>query len=327
MTKDHNPDIPKEKARIEAAGGFVKPAAQDGFSARVYLNPEFTQVGLAMARSLGDHCVKDAGVIAEPTVNVYELDATKDAFFILASDGIWEFLSSEYAVDLAAGVLANGGDATAACRELILEAAAKWNDEEEGDYRDDITRGARVWLCSGLQEDGTGSPTLQKSSETGFVSPSAVDARRCMIARINPLDATDSGTAFLPAAADEDAVHRRAGERQRTTNRRVGPGRTTVVLDTKGTGVADTVGVDTTGNGIADTFYPATAATAEGDLAVNTNEPRKASNVLGGQEGARESQKAAFERKRDMIAALVAKVDEADSDEEDEPDFLDDEDA
>merc|ERR550514_963000 len=139
LTKDHNPDVPEEMARITAAGGFVKPATSDGFSARVYLNPEFTQVGLAMARSLGDHCVKNAGVVAEPTIKTYDLDESTDVFFILASDGIWEFISSEFAVELAAAnMLAEGGDATAACQELILEAAAKWN-EEEGDYRDDIT--------------------------------------------------------------------------------------------------------------------------------------------------------------------------------------------
>ena len=155
LTKDHNPDVPEEKARIEAAGGFVKPATADGFSARVYLNPEFTQVGLAMARSLGDHCVKGVGVVAEPTIAVYDLE-DDDLFFILASDGIWEFISSEFAVELAAAnVLSDEGDATAACQELILEAAAKWN-EEEGDYRDDIT---------------------------------------CMVIKCNPLDSTDDKVA------------------------------------------------------------------------------------------------------------------------------------
>ena len=60
LTVDHNPDVPEEQARIEAAGGFVKPRTKEGFSARVYLNANFTQVGLKF-RSLGDRCVKHVG--------------------------------------------------------------------------------------------------------------------------------------------------------------------------------------------------------------------------------------------------------------------------
>ena len=92
---------------------------------------------------------------------------------------------------------------------------------------------------------------------------------------------------------------------------------TQVVLDTKGTGKVDTVGVDTTGDGIADTFYNAKIIDTVGDGAddvvkVDTTDPRKASNMYGGQGGARESQKAHFEKKSEALAALCAKVDEGD---------------
>ena len=40
-------------ARITAWGGFVCPPAEAGLSARVYLDPGFTMIGLAMARSIG----------------------------------------------------------------------------------------------------------------------------------------------------------------------------------------------------------------------------------------------------------------------------------
>ena len=84
---------------------------------------------------------------------------------------------------------------------MILEAAAKWN-EEEGDYRDDIT---------------------------------------CMVVRVNPLDHAAADLAYLPAAADE--LEHQAGNRQRTSNRKVGSGKKTVLLDTKGAGTIDTAGV------------------------------------------------------------------------------------
>lgn len=53
LTRDHKPDDPEEQARIEAWGGFVCPPQDVGLSARVYLDPQFTMIGLAMARSIG----------------------------------------------------------------------------------------------------------------------------------------------------------------------------------------------------------------------------------------------------------------------------------
>lgn len=53
LTRDHKPDDPEERDRIIAAGGFVCPPHEEGLSARVYLDPEFTMIGLAMSRSVG----------------------------------------------------------------------------------------------------------------------------------------------------------------------------------------------------------------------------------------------------------------------------------
>ena len=95
-------------------GGRVSPAAADGTPARVWHNFR----GLAMARSIGDHNAKAVGVIAEPEVHrvgvkcrgqprggltVYSVSrqvteytiTPEDSMMILASDGVWEFLSSQ----------------------------------------------------------------------------------------------------------------------------------------------------------------------------------------------------------------------------------------
>lgn len=117
-----------------------------------------------MARSIGDHAVKGVGVIAEPVVTMHDLCEEEDEFMILATDGVWEFISSEDAVEIVARHLYNrGGDggnneegdgnndgcgigagaatdggASIACEALIKAASEKWH-EHEGDYRDDIT--------------------------------------------------------------------------------------------------------------------------------------------------------------------------------------------
>ena len=94
LTRDHKPDDPDEQDRIQKWGGYVCPPHEEGLSARVYLDPQFTMIGLAMARSIGDHAVKNVGVIAEPEVKVFDLNAD-DKFLIIASDGVWEFVSNE----------------------------------------------------------------------------------------------------------------------------------------------------------------------------------------------------------------------------------------
>jgi len=135
LTQDQNPDLPAEKERIERMGGYVSPPPEPGLSSRVWLDKEWSQIGLAMARSIGDHAVKPVGVIAEPVVTFHDLKEN-DSFLILATDGVWEFVSSSEAVQIIAKHLHRG--ATKACQVLIETAAAKWHDEE-GDYRDDIT--------------------------------------------------------------------------------------------------------------------------------------------------------------------------------------------
>ena len=135
LSKDHKPDDPIERKRIEEWGGYVMDPPEYGLSARVYLDPEFTMIGLAMARSIGDYAVKEVGVIPEPDVIEHKIRGG-DKFMILASDGVWEFISSQEAIDIVNDQIEFGSHA--ACEELIQVAAMRWA-EEEGDYRDDIT--------------------------------------------------------------------------------------------------------------------------------------------------------------------------------------------
>ncbi len=84
---------------------------------------------------VGDYSVKKVGVIPEPEVFEHDI-SPDDQFIIMASDGVWEFISSQEAVDIVMDSLEYG--ALVACQELIETAAYRWQ-EIEGDYRDDVS--------------------------------------------------------------------------------------------------------------------------------------------------------------------------------------------
>jgi len=54
-----------------------------------------------MSRSFGDLASQPAGVISEPEIQEVELEENDD-FLVICSDGIWEFITDQEAVDLVA---------------------------------------------------------------------------------------------------------------------------------------------------------------------------------------------------------------------------------
>ena len=143
LTKDHKlEDGATEQKRIEATGAFIRPTREEPeFSpARVfadYSNPR-AGPGLTMSRSLGDIDADACGVIPTPEVAFRTIEPGKDAFLVLASDGLWEFISNDDVVNIVSTFLEQGKEAIDAARFLIAKAAMAWR-VEEGDYRDDIT--------------------------------------------------------------------------------------------------------------------------------------------------------------------------------------------
>jgi len=89
LSEDHKPERVDEKERIEKAGGFV------------FHNTGIPRVMgiLNMSRAIGDLWLNKFGVIPDP--DIITLDRTPlDEFIIIASDGLWDSLSSEKAVQL-----------------------------------------------------------------------------------------------------------------------------------------------------------------------------------------------------------------------------------
>lgn len=143
LSKDHKPDVPEEKARIVDFGGRVGPMLDEENQgvgpARVWFKTEDAP-GLAMSRSLGDSMAARLGVIALPGKGYLELMSVylspEDAFVVVASDGVWEFMSNEEVVGIVAASLAVG-EKERCCERLIAEASTRWDREEGG--KDDIT--------------------------------------------------------------------------------------------------------------------------------------------------------------------------------------------
>jgi serine/threonine protein phosphatase PrpC len=100
LSIDHKPDSPKERERIEKLGGVVKWHG--------YLGPDRLPVvgmgayringNLAVSRALGDKPERPF-VSSEVEIITTPRKPGEDRFIILASDGVWDVLSSQDAVD------------------------------------------------------------------------------------------------------------------------------------------------------------------------------------------------------------------------------------
>jgi len=131
LTKDHKPDLPAEKARIEAKGGRVFAVEyDDGVDgpARVWLG-HMDVPGLAMSRSLCDAVAHSAGVSSEPEFVDYEFNPAdrEDIILVMASDGLWEFMSDQEVMDIAF----NTTEPRFAVDRLISESNERWMREEQ----------------------------------------------------------------------------------------------------------------------------------------------------------------------------------------------------
>jgi hypothetical protein len=115
LTKDHSLDDPQEHARITASGGRIFRTVSSSCSSksssgkrrnlhwgpvRVWL-PEIDAPGLAMSRSLCDDVIHSVGVTSTLEFHEHLFDHTKDCLLIIATDGVWQYLSNQEAVNIA----------------------------------------------------------------------------------------------------------------------------------------------------------------------------------------------------------------------------------
>lgn len=103
LTNDHKPDLPEERQRIVEAGGKIRAfkdndTNEDIGPQRVWLQNQ-EMPGLAMSRSLGDKIAHSVGVSSVPEVLEHTL-GSDDKFVVIASDGVWEFISNDEVAQL-----------------------------------------------------------------------------------------------------------------------------------------------------------------------------------------------------------------------------------
>lgn len=133
LTRDHKPELPDERRRIQVRGGRV---AFDGYCHRV-VRKCGQGPGLNMSRSIGDDLAhRVCGVSSEAEISRHCL-AHEDRVLLVCSDGIWEVLSPQEAADLIGEF--GRWQANEAAKCLADEAAARWNRGTNGQMADDIT--------------------------------------------------------------------------------------------------------------------------------------------------------------------------------------------
>jgi serine/threonine protein phosphatase PrpC len=88
-----------------------------------------------MSRSIGDFIAHSVGVATEPEVKRFELQP-EDKFMIIASDGVWEFLTNEAIAKIVWPFYLKNSPEQAG-NAIVRAAAQKWRENDT--VIDDIT--------------------------------------------------------------------------------------------------------------------------------------------------------------------------------------------
>ncbi|GAA0174693.1 non-receptor serine/threonine protein kinase [Lithospermum erythrorhizon] len=190
LSIDQTPYRSDERERIKLCGGRVltldqieglkNPDVQcwdteegdDGDPPRVWVQNGMYP-GTAFTRSIGDSMAETIGVVSNPEMVVLEL-TPNHPFFVIASDGVFEFLSSQTVVDM----VTKHKDPRDACAAIVAESYRLWLQYET--RTDDIT--VIIVQIDGLKDAALGHlsksdavfmpPLPQVIEVTGSESPS-----------------------------------------------------------------------------------------------------------------------------------------------------------
>ena len=134
LSRDHKPEIPEERERIEQSGGRVDKILGMG-PYRVWFKDE-DYPGLAMSRSIGDRLAHKVGVIDVPEIKEFDIGDMEPLAVVVASDGVWEFMSNEEVRNVVMNY-AYSKDANNCAKKIVEKARLIW--QGTGYAIDDIT--------------------------------------------------------------------------------------------------------------------------------------------------------------------------------------------
>jgi len=120
LTRDHKPNDPIERRRVEKVGGKVN---------RVH-GVYRINGNLSLSRAIGDRSERPA-VNADVDIQQLELDEEKDEFVILATDGVFDVFSNQDLVDF--------------IRDVMNSPTTRWNsiDASDGKFSISDTKGTQ----------------------------------------------------------------------------------------------------------------------------------------------------------------------------------------
>eukprot|EP00262_Sarcandra_glabra_P006641 TRINITY_DN18_c5_g1_i1.p1 TRINITY_DN18_c5_g1~~TRINITY_DN18_c5_g1_i1.p1 ORF type:complete len:361 (-),score=47.89 TRINITY_DN18_c5_g1_i1:47-1129(-) len=133
LTVDFKPNLPQEAERIMQCKGRVFCLQDEPGVHRVWL-PNRETPGLAMSRAFGDYCVKDFGLISIPEVTQRKI-TDRDHFLVLATDGVWDVISNQEAVEIVSSAPERGKSA----KRLVECAVRAWKRKRRGIATDDCS--------------------------------------------------------------------------------------------------------------------------------------------------------------------------------------------
>ncbi|KAF8394607.1 hypothetical protein HHK36_020821 [Tetracentron sinense] len=133
LTVDFKPNLPQEAERIVQCKGRVFCLDDEPGVHRVWL-PDGETPGLAMSRAFGDYCIKDFGLISVPEVTQRNI-TSKDQFVVLATDGVWDVISNQEAVQ----IVSSTPDREKSAKRLVESAVRAWKRKRCGIAMDDIS--------------------------------------------------------------------------------------------------------------------------------------------------------------------------------------------
>ena len=227
LSRDQTPYRKDERQRVKAAGARVlsldqleglepildgqSEGAEDDFELgedldeggdppRVW-HPQGDYPGTAFTRSIGDSVAEELGVYAEPEMLTREV-SPEDKIIVLASDGVFEFLTNQSVID----ICAKFSDPLEACRAVVAEAYELWLQYEL--RTDDITIICifvdQVVGGSGDRRGSLGDQSTMSAASGAAALAAASGTAASHNAHSSSVGTASSATSALSAALSDD---------------------------------------------------------------------------------------------------------------------------